>query len=274
MIQLQIVPSDTGIAELIAGLEMVSTKYLPNTVRAVKVATGILEYTWKAYAMGAVIPGTNVRVKSVRGAYARSIHHTSDRLSGTVWSDSPYAVSLEEGSPERDLKKILPLSPKARWGKNGPYLVVPFRHGAPGALQSPMPQLVYNQILQKIKQGEFQKSRVVRKTVIEDFFSGQKRIFRTYKWGSRFHAPPQFPNLEGMVVFNVPSGERESRGQYMTFRVVSLNKPKVSKAQKGWEGSWVVPARQGYHLTRYVVANTKEIIGEAIRAGITMDLLP
>jgi len=280
MIQINIAPSDTALGDLIAGLEMVSTQKLPNTVHAIKMATAILEYTWKSYAMGAPIPGTSIRLHSVRGAYAKSIKRKSGRLSGAVWSDSPYAASIEEGTEALDLKKIIPLGPKSRMGKNGPYTIVPMRHGTPGALSAPMPQQVYSQILKLIAQKQFAKSTVSSNTYQTPNASGQMVTRNKVNWGTSFRGPkgaggkPKFPDVEGMTVFNVPSGGRETRGQYVTFRVVSLNKPKQSKAQKGWEGSWVVPSRQGYHLTRYVVANTREIIAQVVRAGITMDLLP
>ncbi|RDE12121.1 MAG: hypothetical protein C4K49_10590 [Candidatus Thorarchaeota archaeon] len=271
MLQVSIVPDDQGLADLIGALEMVSTKYLPNTVRAIKVSTALLEYTWKAYAMGAAIPGTKIRLKSVRGEYAKSIHKSFQGLHGVVYSDSPYAASIEDGEEAKDLKKIIPFGPRARMGKNGPYSIVPFRHGAPGSLSAPMPSAVYGQILAKIRAGEIKKSTVQKK--VPGFnAAGEVVLTNKYKWGSRMKLP-QFPNLEGMVVFNVSAGN-QARGEYLTFRVVSANAPKQSNAQKGWANSWVVPARQGMHLTRYVVANTKEVIGEAIRAGITMDLMP
>ena len=272
LVQMNIVPEDQGLAELLSSLEMVSTKYLPNTVRAVKVSTAILEYTWKAYAMGAPIPGTNLKLKSIRGEYAKSIKKTSSGTRGVIWSDSPYAASIEEGEEAKDLKTIIPFGPKARMGKNGPYTIIPFRHGTPGSLNAPMPSVVYSQILAKIRAGEIKKSTVQKQMLPGMNAAGQVGLYHTYKWGTRMKVP-QFPNLEGMVVFNVSAGN-QSRGEYITFRVVSANAPKQSKAQKGWANSWVVPSRQGMHLTKYVVANTQEIIAEVVRAGITMDLMP
>lgn len=272
IIRLSIVPDDEGLRDLIGALSSVSTKYLPNTERAVKVSLALLEYTWKAYAMGAPIPGTNVRLKSIRGEYARSIHKAGVGLSGVVYSDSPYAVSIEEGSEAKDLKKIIPFGPRSRMGKNGPYSIVPFRHGVPGSLSAPMPEAVYSQVLAKIRSGEIRKSTVRKEVSLESNARGELVQRRQYNWGTRMRVP-QFPNLEGMVVFNVSAGN-QSRGEYVTFRVVSANAPKQSKAQKGWANSWLVPSRQGLHITKYVVANTKDVIAESIRAGITMDLTP
>ena len=151
IVQVSIASSDTVLADLIASLEMVSIRHLPNTVRAIKVAVKTLEYTWKSYAMGAKIPGTAIQLKSVRGAYAKSIKTKTGRLKGMVYSDSPYAAELEEGSEAKDLKKTIPFGPKSRMGKNGPYNIVPFRHGVPGSLYAPMPEVLYKVILKKIK---------------------------------------------------------------------------------------------------------------------------
>jgi hypothetical protein len=272
IISLSIVPNDTALGDLIGALSAVSTKYLPNTTRAVKVSTALLEYTWKAYAMGSPVPGTSIRLKSIRGEYAKSIRKSSQGLVGVIYSDSPYAASIEDGVEAKDLKKIIPFGPRARMGKNGPYTIVPFRHGVPGSLSAPMPSAVYAQILTKIRQGEIKRSMVKKRMLPGMNAAGEVVLSHTYKWGSRLHTP-DFPNLEGMVVFNVSTGN-QSRGEYVTFRVISANAPKQSKSQKGWANSWMVPARQGMHLTRYVVANTQGIISESIRAGITMDLMP
>jgi len=271
IVQVSIVPTDTALADLIGALSAVSTRYLPNTTRAIKLSTAILEYTWKAYAMGAPIPGTTIRLKNVRGMYAKSIKKTSAGLQGIVYSDSPYAIALEEGTPAKDLKTIIPFGPKSRVGKRGPYTIVPFRHGVPTALSAPMPNAVYEQIRAKIQAGEIQKSQVRRETVVSPNVRGEPVVRHTYRWGSRLKIP-QFPLLEGMVVFNVSAGA-QPRSAFVTFRVVSANKPVQSKALRGWENSWVVPARQGLHITKYVVANTQQIIAEAIKAGITQDLL-
>jgi hypothetical protein len=274
LMQVSISPSDSGLADLINSLEMVSRKYLPNTTRAIKVAVRTLEYTWKSYAMGSPIPGTSIRLKNVRGVYAKSIKSKINNLSGVIYSDSPYALDLEEGTEEKDLKKIIPFGPKARRGKNGPYAIVPFRHGAPTSLVAPMPSVMYKKIMSKIKEGEFKKSRVRKEVQQTQNVQGQMVNRNTYAWGSRVKKAPDFPNLEGMVVFDVPSSPGESRSSFVTFRIVSANKPKVSKARRGWENSWVVPSREGLHITKHVVANTKEVITELIRAGISHDLSP
>ena len=271
MIEVKVTP-DQATLELISALEMVSTKKLPNTVRAIKAVVATLEYTWKSYAMGAAIPGTSIRIKSVNPLYVKSIKSKSSGLSGLVYSDSPVADSIEEGTEQKDLKKIIPFGPKGRVGKNGPYNIIPLRHGTPTALNAPMPEVVYKEIRRLIKQSELEKSRVLKRTVTSPNIHGQQVRRRTYKWGGAYKNPT-FPNFQGLVVFDTSAGSSKARSQYLTFRVVSANKPKVSKAKKGWEGSWVVPSREGLHLTRHVIANTKEIISDTVRAGLSQDLL-
>jgi hypothetical protein len=273
VINMSITPADSGLSDLINSLEMVSTKYLPNTVKAIKVACTALQYTWKSYAMGAPIPGTNIKIKNVKGAYAKSIKTQSGKLSGTVYSDSPYAVSIEDDSEAFDLKKTIPFGKNARMGKNGAYNIVPFRHGVPGSLSAPMPDAIYRMITEKIRQGEIEKSKIRKKTYMSPNAAGEMVKRHTYKWGGALKKTG-FPNFEGMVVFDISSSGKENRGGYLTFRIITANKPKVSKSQKGWENSWIVPSRRGYHLTRYVVANTKDIVANIIKAGIQFDMMP
>jgi hypothetical protein len=272
MISMNITPSDSGLSDLISSLEMVSTKYLPNTVKSIKVACSALQYTWKCYAMGAPIPGTNIRLKSVRGTYAKSIKTQSGKLSGTIYSDSPYAISIEDDTEAFDLKKTIPFGKKSRMGKNGAYSVVPFRHGVPGSLSAPMPDTFYKVVLEKIKQGEIEKSKVKKKTYMSPNATGEMVKRHTYKWGGSVKKTG-FPDLEGMVVFDISSSNKENRSGYVTFRIITANKPKVSKSKKGWENSWIVPSRRGLHITRYVVANTKDIVANIIKAGIQFDLM-
>lgn len=270
MIEIVITPNQ-ALIDLISSLEMVSTKKLPNTVKAIKASISLLEYTWKSYAMGASIPGTNIRIKRIDSLYVKSIQSKTSGLKGVVFSDSPVAVQIEEDSPEKDLKKIIPFGPKSRMGKNGPYNIVPFRHGTPKAVNAPMPELVYKALRQKIKQGELQKSEVLRAKRRDTNAGGEVVQRRTYKWGGRVKEDT-FPDLQGLVVFRASVGAA-SRSTYLTFRVVSANKPKVSKARKGWEKSWIVPSKRGAHLTRYVVANTKDVIIDLLRTGLEHDLL-
>lgn len=273
ILQVNIAPTDTTLADLISALEMVSVRKLPNTVRAIKVAVRTLEYTWKSYAMGAKIPGTAIQLKGVKGAYAKSIKSKTTKLGGLVYSDSPYALEIEDGSEAKDLKKTIPFGPKSRMGKNGPYNIVPFRHGTPGSLNAPIPKTVYKMILKKIQMEELKKTSVRKQKTESTNAAGEIVQRRSYKWGGKVTGTG-FPNLEGMVVMNVPSSKQENRSAYLTFRVITANKPKVDRSKKGWENSWIVPAKEGLHITKHVVANTRDIISEIIRAGITFDLTP
>jgi len=271
IIQIAIAPSNPVLGDLIASLEMVSSRFLPNTTQAIKMAVKTLEYTWKSYAMGAEIPGTSLRLHSVRGGYAKSIKSVNRGLSGMVYSDSPYAAEIEDGTEEKDLKKTIPYGPKSRMGKNGPYSIIPMRHGAPKSLSAPMPAVLYRNILKKLRLEEIKKSSVLQQKAQSVNAQGQMVQRNTYKWGTSIKNTG-FPDLEGLVVMNVPSSKNEKRSAYLTFRVITANKPKIDRSKKGWENSWIVPAKMGLNVTKYVVANTQEIVAELIKSGISFDL--
>ncbi|MFA5048650.1 MAG: hypothetical protein WC516_06520 [Patescibacteria group bacterium] len=278
MIQMEVVPEDSGLSELISGLEMVSRKFLPNTTRAVKVCLAVMQYTWKCYASGTVIDGTSLKIKTISGAYLRSIKTKHNNLGGVVYSDSPYAASIEDDQESKDLKKIIPFGKKSRITKdNLPYAIVPFRHGVPTSLSAPMPEIMYKMIRQKFEHEAYIKSSVRMETYTSPNAMGKEVKRHTYNWGSRIkqggkNKSPLFPDLEGMVVFNVSGGSTKERSEYVTFRIITAYKPIKSKSKKGWANSWVVPSRKGYHLTRWVVTNTRDIVAGILKAGITKDL--
>jgi hypothetical protein len=279
LIEMRVVPSNSVYERLLAVFDMAGKKQFPETAQATKVATSLVHMTWKMYAMGADIPGSGRKVEKPTGEYARSIHKTMEGpFRGVVYTDSPYATTLEDGSPRLDLKKIIPFGQKARMGKNGPYTIVPIRHGTPTSLQNPMPQKAYNEIRRALREGQrtqgqsgIQKSSVVGQRQEPNAF-GQLVSRSTYQWGGSLRNSP-FPRLEGLTVFDVSAG-KQTRSVYLTFRVVSANPPKRSKAERGWANSWVVPAKEGLHLARYAAENTAEEVQNIIRAGIERDLTP
>ena len=269
LINVTITPIDTGLTDIIYSLKQIGTGALPNTVHAVKVCLTALQYTWKSYAMGATVPGTSIRIVNPGGEYARSIKISSGGLGGTVFSDSPHAKYIEEGIRATDLKQTLPFGKKSRMGKNGPYLIVPFQHGTPDSHNAPMPNAFYAQLRQLIKDGEFKTSMVKKQTYSSANAAGEMIKRRTYQWGSKAQGVP-LSNLEGMVVFNVPSSKKEKRGGYITFRIISANPPKKNKEK--WRDSWVVPARDGLKLASWTVTNTTTFIQEQLQAGIRKDI--
>ncbi len=263
MIHVLITPQDYVLADLLSSLEAMSSKILPKTYRAVKASAAVIQYTWKAYALGAPIPGSTMRVKRPTGAYAKSIKvRMLSPFFQQVVTDYPPAEGLETGVKAKDLKKTHPYGPRSRVSAAGvPFNIIPFRHGTPGSLIAPpMPQKVYERIRQEIKNGTLQLSQVNKGKKTTPNYHGDLIPRARYAWGSRISSGVQ--NLEGMVAFDV-STPGSTRTEYMTFRVISKNSPSFK---------WIQAARPGMHMTQHVVANTKDIINEIISQGIKEDL--
>jgi hypothetical protein len=108
----------------------------------VQQVTDSVQVEWQSYAAGAPMPnGKTIANRTVD--YLRSIiaRQTGD-FSGEAYSSFKYASAIEEGSPARDIKKILDFSYKVRISKKGSrYLIVPFRINSPNSvLGNTMPE--------------------------------------------------------------------------------------------------------------------------------------
>lgn len=266
--------ADSSFSALTKVLELAGAGEFPNTAKAFAAAARMMESTWKQFAMGAPMPGQSKKIKNPTGAYAKSIHRIQVRpFQAYIWSDSPYAKSLEDGTPEMDLKQSHPFGPRSRMSKKGvPYVIIPFRHGTPKSLQSPMPEQIYNRVLESINAGDIKKS-VVTGSRPDVNSRGEPLMRATYAWGTRIRGvAKEFSNLEGMVAFDIPSGAERGRSGYVTFRVISAEPPKASKARRGWDNSWIIPSRQGLHITESVVNTTMPIIRKMIAKAIEKDL--
>ena len=276
MIEISITPDDYILADLVSSLEMMSTRVMPKTFKAFKMATAVMQYTWKSYAMGGPIPGGSGRIKRPTGVYAKSIKtRMLTPFSHEVYSDDSKAKFLEDGSQEYDMKTTHPFGKRSRVIKKtrkrkgsivaqegDPYLIIPFRHGVPGSISySPIPKLLYTTIRQMIKDDDIKLSNIVKGKKQSPNYQGELIPRRKYNWGSRLMGSG-LDKIEGMVVMDV-STSKSARSEYVTFRVISVNSP----AHK-----WIQKARPGLHLTRHVVNNTKEIVEDMIKSGLRQDL--
>ena len=64
---------------------------------------------------------------------ALSIAHTKDKTTITLEdSEKPFIMLIEEGMTGGDMRKWMFNGPRVKHGKNGRYLIVPFRHGGAG----------------------------------------------------------------------------------------------------------------------------------------------
>lgn len=220
----------------------------PRTAAAVEgLATAGARF-WRSYLMGAPMPsGRSISPRS--GASARSVQvRELGDFSQEVYSDSPVVRYLEEGTRAYDMKRILQTSTKVRINKKGErYLIIPFRHGAPGAVgfRSVMPGFVHEQAKQLL--ASMVKSSGPSPNVI-GFHSLRTRSLEmvtrsTYSWGGRLpaglvarQAGHKTDRFAGMVRFNNPQG---GHSQYLTFRVM----------REGSAG-WIRPALPGYWAAR------------------------
>lgn len=255
-----------------------SSLKMTNTQQAMKTSAIFVSSVWKMYASGAPIKGSSIQIKHATGTYAKSIQiRKLGRFGYEIYSTDPKAETLEYGHPSVDLKKILPFGPKSRVGKNGPYNIIPFRHGTPGRTRTPLPSSLYNKIRVQIQRGEFRRSRVLQGVTFEKNAAGELVPRRTYAWGSRLsEAEAGRADLAKMVAFEIPGGAGgQVRSSYMTFRVISAKKPKNYDKRphtKSWEDSWVVPAKEGMHITDHVKRNTESLIKSIVADAVQKDI--
>lgn len=278
MIEVSLVPEDYELQALVTNLELISSKALPNTYKSFKMASSLIMYTWKSYAMGAPIPGGGKRLKNATGTYAKSIKiRTLTPLNREIYSDSPVAKFIEDGTKEYDMKKTHPFGPRGRVAKNtrkdkngnivtregDAYLIIPFRHGTPSSLMySKIPEQMYATIRQAIKNDEISLSNIKKgRRERSPNYKGELIPRAKYNWGTRI-TNTGVDNLEGMIVADVGTS-KSPRSAYFTFRIISVNSP---------ANKWIQKARAGRNITRYVVLNTQEIVKELIESGLKKDL--
>ncbi len=286
MIRVDLRPEDETLANILSNLEFVSSKNLPATAKAFKIASALVQYTWKSYAAGRPIKGSSMRLKNPTGAYKNSIKiRFLSPFNHEIYSDSPIALYLEKGTQEYDMKKTHPYGKQSRIVKKtvkkkgvvvrregDPYLIIPFRHGVPGTqsfvqkygdstVATAMPEQVFQQIERILKTDEDQMSKRIKGRTFDPNFKGELIPRAKYKWGARFKGMG-FSQMEGLVAMDTSSPKKKS-SQYMTFRVISVNSPAMK---------WIVKARPAMNITQHVVNNTKEEMKKLITSGVRQDL--
>ncbi|MAH44798.1 hypothetical protein CMI37_03165 [Candidatus Pacearchaeota archaeon] len=264
---MEVSTTNERLGSLVTSLEAVGHNQLPATVQAFNAASKtVIMGTWKSYALGAPIAGSPFKIKHATGAYARSIkHQVRGPFDHLVYSDSPYAGAIEDGSAEIDMKQTHTKGPKSRRAKAGHgYLIVPFRWNVPGGVKANiMPDQVYAQIRAGIRNDRFQVSKVLDGRVVEPNYSGELVPRHTYQWGSRFKSTlPGEENLQGLVAMENTTAA-QARTSYVTFRIISERSP----AHK-----WVRPAQPGMRIVESVARNTQPIVEEMITDGLMKDL--
>ncbi|WOL24220.1 hypothetical protein fHeYen801_010c [Yersinia phage fHe-Yen8-01] len=208
-----------------------------------------------------------------KDAYAKSIswQMTGD-FSGYVEATYKWAKEIEEGRPQRDLKKMLNTSLKVRRTKKGTrFLVIPFRHNVkdmPPQLAAQAKALQASSVVGQSMRRSGEITHLSRKTGMQPASSQQQvknpylSNIKTkgpqgvnkniYQWGGRLGAGSFGPNPKGktdiaagMVRMDTSSGKQKSSA-YMTFRIMS------EKSQ-----GWIVPPQPGLWIARKVVDEMK-----------------
>ena len=257
---------------------------LPSLAAAVKELAEQAHAQWVSYAMGAPLPNGLI-INPRTGEYARSILlHQTGPFSAEVESTLPYAQSIEDGMPKRDLKKILDYSNKVRVSKTGKrYLIIPFRWNTPkSVLGNAMPQPVYNW-WQRAGRERSHITGTYDRIVghgpeginAHRFDIRTRRLMttpgRTYSWGSRLGAGDlaalgvtgkRATQMVGMVAFRDPLAKAGSKsGKYLTFRV-------MSEDSKGWQS----PAVPGKHPARIVMETYTPIAEKVFQRALQVDI--
>lgn len=280
------------LGHLIADGSPLTAELFPSLAQAVRAVSEAAHGKWQDYASGAPLPsGESINPRS--GAYLRSIElRQTGPFSAEVYSDLPYASAIEEGTPQRDMKRILGSSLKVRVVQSGPrrgqrYLIIPFRHFAEGSVAAGagggMPEAVQNwwrgkaaseitgqgwrrsgtgAVGWRAGQGEGWRSRKGEAVETRS---------RTYKWGSRLDKDTlaelgvtgqAAKRMAGMVQFRKPGASGgSSHSQSVTFRVMGE-----------WSQGWLQPARPGLHPARTTAEQIQPDAEKAFAEAVARDL--
>lgn len=225
-----------------------------------------------------------------KSRYADSISwRDTGQWQAEITADDPRAQEIDDGLPQRDLKRMLATSKKVRVAKDGGkhagqrYLIIPFRHNIPGgsgegALASQMPADVY---------AEAKELRASLITGSGLRVSGQASASNAERWGALAHGraargagagastflvhqnvyswgaklQTSSKRYAGMVRFDTSSGDSRS-STYLTFRVMGE-----------WSSGWVSPAKPGLRLAESVASKLQPILDDAMAEAVTLKAL-
>lgn len=246
---------------------------LPHLSHAVKSLVEGAHQRWLGYAMGMPLPDGKV-INNRSGTYSRSILiKQTGEFSGEVFSELPYAESIENGTPARDLKKILDSSMKVRLTRDGRrYLIIPFRHQTPGAVGTTnvMPPEVHE--WWQGKEKSFVTSTFRRNSGTGAYDIKTRSLItveaRKYHWGHRLGKADiaamgihgkEAKRMVGMVNFRNPGTGNHS--SYITFRC-------MVEGSKGWNAKAV----EGKHPAKTVADAMRPIAEEMFKAALQADI--
>jgi hypothetical protein len=246
----------------------------------------------------------------IRGIEAGAIYPYGDPMTAAVINQVPHAATIEWGMKPKDLKENIQRSHKARDAKElkrmlgplsggpkgGKFLIIPFRHGTPGAKTlPPMPRSVYDkakELTTTRRAGSWleRSQNLVSDKPAQATIGGQPAVRRFgYAWGSKLskkdvsfkvpgekkpgylgirgklNKPLGFPNYEwktspyaGMYKFQRPGG---GDTHYMTFRTMA-----------SWASGWIHPGIAPKHIAKKTADRTTGTVVKLVSAGIKEDM--
>lgn len=268
---------DLGDVEVPQGF---TREAFPNLAGAVLAVTQAAHGQWREFARGTPIPGGRT-IRNRTGAYLRSIvYDMRGDFTGEVYSDLPYAHTIEEGAPARDAKAILGHSLKVRVNaKKQRFLIIPFRHDQPNSvIGQGMPKSVWDWWHEGNRQTSSVDSvdpvgRQSGTGAMDIHTRGPLMVpARKYTWGARFSkadaialglSKQQVRRTQGMVHFRKPEGGPGYAGhdQFITFRV-------MSEASKGW----MIPAQEGAFPARTTADLIRPEAEKIFKAAVEADI--
>ena len=244
-------------------LDSLGRGIFPNLEKSIRISTSLIERTWVNLAMGNDQTGKPSGLSfSGNIDYARSIRiHSHTYFSAEVVSDSMVGKSLQEGSPQKDMKPDLVGGPKARTSEDGErYNIIPFRHKIDKLKRVNITNDVGNVSLYSLAREL--KQQEVTGTKKDDM--GVKRL--TYRNWSKEKSlslkDKRYDRYHGLVRMSQNTPGSQVRSKYLTFRIVTL-------AQSG---KWVRRSIPPWDIVGVIVSKTKNKVDEIINQGIMKDL--
>lgn len=248
-----------GSLERVAGKN--GSKIMPQTTRAFDSGAKMIRTEWRSWAMGGDLSGAK-RIKNPSPRLSASIGISNDStFTRNIGTNSRQMERIQSGSPEFDMKTVYPYARKGRVSKDRvPYLIIPFRWGAPRNAEGEGAAHFGNTVPAMIWQflhGRMAKQSVrTGKTYITENYSGVTTERDSIAWGARVTA-------DGMANGMVKMKRNGGGSTYFTFRVISV---------KSRPGSWIRKSVPANDVIGAIEKKLSPAVSEIIAAGITSDL--
>jgi hypothetical protein len=266
MIKMQITLSDDLLQQLAYRLpQMFGKGVAPITARMFGQAVGYVQGVWQGWAMGGPLEGIEP-IKNPSQSLARSIQTRElGPFDGEIYTESPYAQRIQDGTPLFDMKTVYPYGRKSRVSKKGiPYLIIPFRWGTPnkeGGKRAHFVSFMPKEVYKKAKRLD--KSYRNKETHLEDNYEGEPIERSEYEWGENGRLKKE-GNANGMVRMDDETGSGGST--YFTFRVISA----MSLLTRPY--GWIRKAVPPVDVVGAVERTAKPKVEEMLQAGLEADI--